>query len=599
MLQWNAKGSEILRKNSQGRIEWRAKLCIQDKDGLHYLEVDRQGRVKRGHWHLQVQFSDPGHGLDQITIFLRSSRKAVLNEIFLSIKGEKRSLLYLSHPDVRLLSFNSKNPGIARFDPSQTYDSFLAMLVRCGSENPVLFFGSGGPGEDFSSFSLCKKGLRAGFSPQRPLQKETFTLVFGSGDPGEVLDSYGDFLSTFARAGSTPVTGWNSWDYYGGAVSMDDIRQEMKAIHNSPLHNHLSYIVLDMGWEQSWGEWTPNTRFPSLSAMAQEIQDAGFIPGIWVSPLQAHVYSPLGRHRQDLMARAEDNGPVYYNRHTVLDFTLMEVQELLTKTFSSLREAGFLFFKIDYIYRGYLDLINRYSDTTRGKAGFVRAGLRAIRNAIGDDAHLLGCGCPVEAALGFADSSRVTIDIHTFWSHVRSNAKQLSSQFWQNHRLWSIDPDFAVIRAKGTTKDRFLNPVYQRRPSVTEGWMAGPEATAQELQVWLTQLFLAGGNLFFSDSISRLNQQGISLLEKMLPPVGGFAKALDFFHEEIPRLWLNKTGKEEFLGLFNWDDEEKEIILPSGIDLPESGRDLWTGRIVKLNASLPMPARSSILLRAG
>ena len=227
--------------------------------------------------------------------------------------------------------------------------------------------------------------------------------------------SYGDLSQWSSPAGPVP-TWWNSWDYYGGAIALADVRREMAAINASPLRGKLKYLTLDMGWEQAWGEWVPNGRFPqTYRALAEEIEAAGFVPGVWLAPLQAHTYSRLGRHRQDLLVPGADGYPVTVGQHALLDFTLPEVHDILREWFGGLRAAGFRLFKLDYIYADYLAVMNHCADRTRGKAGIIRQGLEVIREAVGPESHILNCGAPVECALGLADSARVTTDIHTFW----------------------------------------------------------------------------------------------------------------------------------------------------------------------------------------
>ncbi|MFC1714448.1 hypothetical protein ACFL6S_12335, partial [Candidatus Poribacteria bacterium] len=320
-------------------------------------------------------------------------------------------------------------------------------------------------------------------------------------------------------------------------------------------------------------------------------------PGIWVAPLQAHIFSLLGRHQQDLLIKSSPGSPITVDQQALLDFTLTDVQDILRKWFTGMRDAGFRLFKLDYIYKSYLDAMESYSDNTRGKAGFVRKGLEIIRDAVGDDSHILNCGAPVESALGIGDSSRATIDIHTFWGHIKSNASQLSARLWQNGKLWRIDPDFAVIRSSETTDDPLPNYIYSRRPLV-EGqsyWMAGPEATYSELLVWLTQIYLSAGNMFLSDSLAQLNRKGFDTLAKLFPPQEESARPLDMFVNSTPRFWYAQS--DNLLGVFNWKDQEAPIAIPSGIDLPSQGVDIWTGEEKAVSNSETMPPRSAWLLK--
>lgn len=603
MLRLESGGAALVCCDGNGKTRWQAALVVEDEKRAREVRFSSSGAGRAGPWHLRVKLGRTTHGLDRVSLSLLPLEGKVVRRVGLRLTSGADGLPRLDGPRTRVLTLRQGavgQDGVTRLGRGESASSFLATVVRGGGRGPALLFGSGGPAEDFARFHLDSEHLFAGFEPNRELRRaEDYSLVFGAGEPLTILDLYGDYLSGFARPAPAPLTGWNSWDYYGGAITMDDVRQEMAAINASPLKGKLTHLALDMGWEQAWGEWTPNSRFPALTEMAGEIAAAGFVPGIWVAPLQAHVYSRLGRHRQDLMARGDDGWPVLVDRNTALDFTLDEVQALLADLFGSLRQAGFRLFKIDYIYQAYLDQIHGYRDAARGKAGFVRAGLEAIRDAIGEDAHLLNCGSPVESALGLADSARVTVDIHTFWGHIEANARQLASRLWQNGRLWTIDPDFAIVRGQGTTRDAQVNPLYRRRPLVKgEGyWMAGPEATADELRVWLTQVCLSSGNTFVSDSIARLNRRGVSQLGKILPPLHGTSRALDLFESPTPRFWLATGGRRSYLGVFNWEDDSREIDIPTGLDLPESGRDVWTGEAVKVGPGTPMARRSAYLLR--
>ncbi|MFH1571230.1 MAG: hypothetical protein ABIL09_24795 [Gemmatimonadota bacterium] len=604
MLTVESKGAAIVARDLSGRFRWRAALVVEDEARAHPARIGGDGQGQAGPWSLGLETASLPGGLDRLAVRVRPAADRRLRRVYLRIAGGADGVPRLHAPRTRILSFRQGSlgeDGVAALAPGETVESFLAVMVWGGPGREALLFGSGGPAEDFARFRIDGDHLTAGFEPERiPAGEVVHALVFGAGEALAVLDAYGKHLAGFARPTAPALTGWNSWDYYGGALSMEDVRREMAAINASPLKGKLGHLVLDMGWEQLWGEWSPNSRFPRKPRkIAAEIEAAGFVPGIWLAPLQAHVYSQLGRYRQDLFVPGESGSPVVVDRHALLDFTLPDVQEHLVRLCGRLREAGFRLFKIDYIYQSYLDRMGQHSDRSRGKAGFVRCGLEAIRQAIGGDAHLLNCGGPVESALGLADSSRVTVDIHTFWGHVKFNARQLSARLWQNGRLWRIDPDFAIIRSRATTRDPYPNPVYHRRPLV-EGqghWMAGPEAAFEELRVWLTQVYLAAGNTFVSDSIARLNRRGLAALGRVLPPLPESARPLDLFQSSIPRFWLARGQRRHLLGVFNWEDREEELGAPPGVDLPDRGVDVWTGDKVRLRESLLLAPRSALLLR--
>jgi hypothetical protein len=426
-------------------------------------------------------------------------------------------------------------------------------------------------------------------------------LAFGTGDdPIDLLNDYGRHLSQFARRRRPIVTGWNSWDYYGASVSMDDVRSEIAAIKASPLAHELTHVVIDMGWWSDWGEDVPSRRFPaSYRAIAEEIEEAGYVPGIWHAPLLASPWSHIGRHRQDLFVQAESGGPVTVGQEAVLDWSNPEVLERVLRLFRSLRRAGFRYFKLDYIYSEAVRQAGARHDDTRGAFAAIRDGLQTIRDAVGDDSYILNCGAARECSVGITDASRISTDIHTFWGHIWHNTREIACHLWENGNLWNVDPDFAVIRSEQTSDDAFRNYIYRRRAWENRDhfWMAGEEASFEELKVWLTVVHLVGGDVFLSDSIARLNRTGIAVLGKLFPTMDRSARPLDLFHNTVPRFWLGQSGRRQRLGVFNWEDEAAPITIPAGLDVPAQGTDVWTGKRVRVSEKTVMPPRSAFLLK--
>lgn len=593
----------IVLHTAEKRCLWQARLLLEDEEGTHEA-VFAEDSVQAGPWRVAVTCS-AADGLDRVAIEVFPAGERVLKTVTLEVPGGEQGLPDLTSPHTKALVFAPRafDPdGVVPLGPEASLRSRLAVVVGRTVRTPVLLWGLGGPAEDLALFTIAGGRLRAGFEVGRALAEPVaFPLLAGAGpEPLPLLEAYGKALAACARPRSPVPTGWNTWDYYAGAITMNDVRREMTALVESGLSQRLRYVVLDMGWEQTWGEWAPNRRFPgSFHEIAAEIRAAGFTPGIWVAPLQCHLYAPLGRHRQELLARGPDGFPALVGQHGVFDFTLDDVRDIVRHWFGEMADAGFRFFKLDYLYPEYLEAMAQCADRRRGRAGVIRRGLETIRQAVGEESHILNCGGPVEAALGIADSSRATVDIHTFWGHVRHNARQLSCRLWQHGRLWTVDPDFALVRCRQTSKDRYLNPLRQHRPLV-EGqshWLAGEEATLAELQVWLTQVYLSAGSVFLGDSVARLTPAGTSALAKLFPVLPEPARPLDLFLNPVPRYWLGSDGRRDVVGIFNWGDEPLEAAPPRGIEIPTKGVDVWTGRRVEITLETRQKPRSAWLLR--
>jgi alpha-galactosidase len=113
-------------------------------------------------------------------------------------------------------------------------------------------------------------------------------LAFGGNDPLELLVQYGErWKQAIAKPAKPRISGWNSWDYYAGSVREQDVDENLEALAKN--YSGAKYVVIDDGWQERWGEWEINRRFPSgLAGLAGKIKAKGFIPGLWAA-LSAHV----------------------------------------------------------------------------------------------------------------------------------------------------------------------------------------------------------------------------------------------------------------------------------------------------------------------
>jgi hypothetical protein len=606
MLSFDEKTQKVQAHDESGRPVWEGELVAEDDRGLHvFRSAARSGgcRGRAGSWAIRLEFAAPGEGFDALRLFVAPQDKRLLRRVFLRVPGGRDAVPALDTSRTRMFSLPNEvfvEKGVVKLGRGRgpVTSSFVTVLSS-GKRN--LLAGVGDMSEDFSCIRVDGEALEAGFEPQRALKKEeTYCLIVATGrNPLDLLDVYGRYLSRFGRTRAEPVAGWNSWDYYGASVTMDDLRKEMAAINGSPLKRKLTHFVVDMGWWTDWGDFQPNRRFPAQPReIAKEIAEAGFVPGIWHAPLQCSPWSYLGRHRQDLFVRAEQGGPETSNGNAILDWTKPEVLQIVHDWFAGLRKAGFRYFKLDYIYTDAVRQMTRRADDTIGLAAVIRNGLKTIREAVGEDSYILNCGAARESSVGITDASRISTDIHTFWSHIWHNSREVACHLWEHRNLWNIDPDFALVRCPETTDDPFPNYIYTRRPWSDRNhfWMAGPEASFEELKVWLTVVHMTGGDVVLSDSIARLNSKGIDALGKLFPRMTSAARPLDMFVNPLPRFWLARSGKMTRLAVFNWEDRETPIVVPRGIDVPATGVDVWTGRRVAVAEKTAMAPRSAYLL---
>ncbi|MEV0408159.1 glycoside hydrolase family 36 protein [Actinoallomurus sp. NPDC050550] len=290
-----------------------------------------------------------------------------------------------------------------------------------------------------------------------------------------------------ARAGAVtprrPPTAWCSWYHYFGAVTEDDVLENLDAIgrHDLPVE----VIQIDDGWQAEIGDWLAYSgRFTSLERLADRIRQAGRRPGIWIAPFLVGARSRLSRVRPDWLTG--DAGHNWDQDLRGLD--IERAEDHLREIFGTLRSYGFDYFKLDFGYAGALGDLDAY-----------RHGLTVIREAVGPDAYLLGCGAPILPSVGLVDAMRVSPDVDPAHEPAEGDMSRPSQRAattttvgraWQHGRFWVNDPDCLIAR-----------PAVERR------------------EEWARTVERYGGLRASSDRIADLDDWGLSTTRRLLSEI--------------------------------------------------------------------------------
>lgn len=297
-------------------------------------------------------------------------------------------------------------------------------------------------------------------------------LVSRVGDPGPaysaLMDQWGQ--ESRARVDGRRRVGWCSWYEYFGGVTPEHIRTNLAVARDLGC----DLIQIDDGYQSAIGDWlSPAPGWDGqLAILSAEIADAGMEAGVWTAPFLCGENSRVFAEHPDWVVRHASGRPMraaYNTDHWggwafALDTTHPDVLDHLRTVFAALRAKGFGYHKIDFCYAAALPGVRHEPTATRARS--LRLGLEAVRDGIGDDAFLLGCGCPFGPAVGVVDAMRVSADVAPVWRPALSwpgfeeaapgavNAIQASVLRSPLHRrLWINDPDCALVRSTGTSLD--------------------------------------------------------------------------------------------------------------------------------------------------
>ncbi|AXE86130.1 glycoside hydrolase family 36 protein [Streptomyces sp. Go-475] len=378
-------------------------------------------------------------------------------------------------------------PGVTV--PAGTFQGEGLLALDPGDGSPARLWAAAEPTREVPSIRLAVRDGVAEVGADGPVKEWTgpdIQSVLGEWARGLGLD-----------APRPAPTAWCSWYEYFTAVTEDDIHENLRAMDTLDLP--IDVVQIDDGYQQALGDWlTLSGRFRSRAGIAEKIRARGRRAGIWTAPFLVDPASDLAAEHPDWLVRDTSGGFAHAGRNwghdlRVLDTTHPDAAAYLTEVFTTLRAEGYDYFKVDFLYAGALDGV-RHADTDALTA--YRSGIRLIREAIGAEAYLLGCGAPLLPSIGLFDAMRVSPDTAP---HRRPEADDYSqpgqapaeftgaARQWQHGRLWTNDPDCLMARPAVETREQ---------------WAAHVEST--------------GGLMASSDRLLSLDPWGVETTRRLL-----------------------------------------------------------------------------------
>ena len=254
-------------------------------------------------------------------------------------------------------------------------------VTREGSELSNAFTFVGGSGSGLVLGALAEQRFRVWMSVHREHDGDDLTVRVGEGNTGEsIAVAAGDVvegeplhvelgpleasLEHYAaalpsRRQTTPrdaQIGWNSWYELWDTVdagAMDENAALASGILGSYADGRKLRIVVDDGWQQAWGDWQPNDKFPNgLSGLATTLHAQGYEVGVWLAPLLVAESSAVAQAHPDwLVGGASYNHPKH-GAMRVLDVTQPQAAAHLAQVISSIVGWGYDLLKIDFLFAG-------------------------------------------------------------------------------------------------------------------------------------------------------------------------------------------------------------------------------------------------------
>jgi alpha-galactosidase len=425
-------------------------------------------------------------------------------------------------------------------------------------------------------------------------------------------EPFAPFVGAVARENSVPgmkskPTGWCSWYEFHQNIADGKISRNIHAIDSMKDELPLDLIQIDDGFESQIGDWFAfNKKFKKgVKPHADAIRAAGKMPGLWLAPFIVHRQSKLMKEHPDFILRNTAGIPVNsgFNWNSFTTSLDLSYPDALKYACSVVRTAakdwGFDYLKLDFLYAAALP--GCHHDRSLTRAQVLRKGMEAIRNTVGPDVFLLGCGAPLGSMIGLVDAMRIGADVLGSWRtemlgirfifkdepHTSSAANSIQNMLARSilHNQWWInDPDVLLIREK-------------------------MDLTLSEVQSLASMIFLTAGMVLLSDDLPKVSAQRLGIAKALIPPLDQRPILLDWFDRQMPSKvrqdLKGPVGNWTLVSLSNWADQPATLKLDLGsLGFAEGRywvRSFWDGKTDSVHDSQPLvknnvPAHGTLVL---
>lgn len=405
-------------------------------------------------------------------------------------------------------------------------------------------------------------------NPGESLSSESLMIAAGS-DYHAQLEQYGEAIRSLhhGRAGAPTPIGWWSWTAYYFGISQATAGTNIEWLAENLKSLGYTYFHIDEGYQYARGEYiTPDANlFPlGLKHTAAQARQNGLTFGVWTAPFEVSERASVYRDHKDWLLHnaagelihigyvTDKKDPLY-----VLDVTNPGAQAYLSQTYSTLRDWGVRFIKMDFMDDSAVEGAYYRPGTTALEA--QRIGLGIIRDAVGDEVVLDKDGSPMLNPVGIVDAGRISQDTgHTFEAS-RDAASGIAARYYMNRNFFISDPDAFSVSAQ-TVDDH--------------GWHSNSvPLTLDEAKLSIVLSAVSGGMYEIGDDLPTLGEspERMALVKNQdllnMARIGRASIPLDlmtYAAEDVQpsEFLLRESPRQTMLTVFNWSGKKSTRSIP-------------------------------------
>ncbi|GHT58207.1 hypothetical protein FACS1894109_12050 [Spirochaetia bacterium] len=364
--------------------------------------------------------------------------------------------------------------------------------------------------------------------------KDTIAAIYrqelaaeAAGSPPEELFKglqflYPDGVDNFRNAGAVPG-GYESWYNHYTDINAALILEDLEGLRKNKNLIKLRYsdrmlpavFQIDDGWEKAVGEWDIDAgRFPKgLAPLAEKIEGAGYIPGLWFAPFIVTRCSRVFTEKNEWLLRNQKGRLVsagfnhlWDGQYYCLDLSRNDVLEYLRSLIDrAIDEWGFRYLKLDFLYAGFFAASFAEGGSPHEHYHKACAILTARSKTVdGRPVAYLGCGAPLGPSYRYFPLSRIGADTREEWD-------------WNLARLiCHAGRPGAYLNLRDTIGRSFMNgTVYINDPDVVFLRSNNCKLSENEKELIGLVNFLLAGQIMFSDDPLKLTEADLALTRRI------------------------------------------------------------------------------------
>ena len=387
-------------------------------------------------------------------------------------------------------------------------------------------------------------------------------LMFAVGtDYHAQLEQYGRTVRLLHKArvsAATPI-GWWSWTAYYFGVNQGTMATNADWLADNLKKSGYTYFQIDEGYQYARGEYTTadGSLFPSgVASIADHVRHDGLTFGVWTAPFEVSERAWVYQHHKEWLVHNAAGAPIHIGYVTdkkdplyVLDTTNPGAQAYLRQTYTTLREWGVRFIKMDFMDDTAIEGAYFRHNTTAMEA--QRIGLQIIRDAVGEGVVLDKDGSVMLNPVGIVDAGRISQDTgHTFEA-TRDAASGVAARYYMNRNFFVADPDAFTVSTQTVTD---------------QSWHGGQRPlTLDEARVSIALSAVSGGMFEIGDDLPTLgaSAERVALVKNSdlidMARLGHAATPTDLLtyapSDQQPSVFLLKENAHQaILTVFNWTE---------------------------------------------